>query len=112
MLAKVLNFNSYIWRICTSGDAQSTGLPLNYNGVIVGSVQVGSPAEKAGLQGITQNNFSNSQTVDDIITKVDGHPLKSIDDLINYIDLHKSIGDNVSLTVNRDGQIMNLNLVL
>jgi S1-C subfamily serine protease len=38
--------------------------------------------------------------------------LRSIDDLINYIDLHKSIGDNVVLTVNRHGQIMNLNLVL
>ncbi|MGB6673935.1 MAG: hypothetical protein WBE34_16005, partial [Candidatus Nitrosopolaris sp.] len=43
---------------------------------------------------------------------VDGHPLRSIDDLINYIDLHKSIGDNVGLSVNRHGQIMNLNLVL
>ncbi len=48
----------------------------------------------------------------DIITAIDGHPLKSIDDLINYIDLHKSIGDNVVLTVNRHGQILNLNLAL
>ena len=48
----------------------------------------------------------------DVITGVDGHPLKSVDDLINYIDSHKSIGDNVVLTVNRHGQIMNLNLVL
>ena len=48
----------------------------------------------------------------DIITAIDGHHLRSIDDLISYIDLHKSIGDNALLTVNRHGQIMNLNLVL
>ena len=84
---------------------QSAGLPLNYKGVIVSSVQSGSPAEKAGLQGITQNDFSNTQAVGDIIKRIDGHSLKSMDDLINYID-------NVVLTVNRHGQIMNLNLVL
>jgi S1-C subfamily serine protease len=92
--------------------AQSAGLPLNYKGVVVSSIQSGSPAEKAGLQGITQNDFSNTQAVGDIITAIDGHPLKSIDDLINYIDLHKSIGDNVVLTVNRHGQLLNLNLAL
>jgi len=92
--------------------AQSAGLPLNYKGVVVSSIQSGSPAEKAGLQGITQNDFSNTQAVGDIITAIDGHPLKSIDDLINYIDLHKSIGENVALTINRHGQVMNLNMVL
>jgi S1-C subfamily serine protease len=92
--------------------AQSASLSLNYKGVVVSSIQSGSPAEKAGLQGITQNNFSNTQAVGDIITAIDGHPLKSIDDLINYIDLHKSIGENVALTINRHGQVMNLNMVL
>jgi S1-C subfamily serine protease len=64
------------------------------------------------LQGVTHNDFSNTQSVGDIITGIDGHPIKSIDDLINYIYLHKSIGDNVVLGVNRHGQIMNLNVVL
>ena len=92
--------------------AQAAGLPRNDKGVVVGSVQTGSPAQKAGLQGVTQNDFSNAQNLGDIITGIDGHPVKSIDDLINYIDLHKSIGDNVGLTVNRHGQIVNLNMVL
>ena len=92
--------------------AQSASLPRNYKGVVVGSVQAGSPAEKAGLQGIVQNDVSNTQQVGDIITGIDGHPVRNIDDLINYIDSHKSIGDNVVLTVNRHGQILNLNLVL
>ena len=92
--------------------SQAAGLPLNYKGVVVSSIQSGSPAEKAGLQAIAQNDFSNTQSVGDIITAIDGHPLKSIDDLINYVDLHKSIGDNAVLTVNRHGQILNLNLAL
>jgi S1-C subfamily serine protease len=92
--------------------SQNAGLPRNDKGVVVGSVQTGSPAEKAGLQGVTQNDFSNTQSVGDIITGIDGHPVRSIDDLINYIDSHKSIGDNVGITVNRHDQIMNLNLVL
>jgi S1-C subfamily serine protease len=96
----------------TPEQAISAGLPRNYKGVVVGSVQPGSPAEKGGLQGIPQGDLSTAQKTGDIITGVDGHSVRSIDDLINYIDLHKAIGDNVVLTVNRQGQVMNLNLVL
>ena len=92
--------------------AQSAGLPRNSKGVIVASIESRSPAEKAGLQGITLNNSSNTQKVGDIITGIDGRHMRSIDDLIGYVDLHKSIGDNVMLTVNRHGQILNLNTVL
>ena len=92
--------------------AQGAGLPRNSKGVIVASIESRSPAERAGLQGITQNNSSNTQKIGDIITGIDGRHLRSIDDLISYIDSHKSIGDKVVLTVNRHGQIMNLNLVL
>jgi S1-C subfamily serine protease len=98
--------------VITPDIAQSAGLPRTYKGVVVASVQSGSPAEKAGLNGVTQNDLSDTQQIGDIITGIDGHPLKSMDDLINYIDLHKSVGDNVMLTVNRHDQIMNLNLVL
>ena len=92
--------------------AQIASLPRNFKGVLVASIQSRSPAEKAGLQGTTLNTSSNTQQVGDIITEIDGRHLRSLDDLITYIDLHKSIGDNVGLTVNRHGQIMNLNLVL
>src|SRR5215469_16815631 len=76
-------------RAITPDIAESAGLPLNYKGVIVSSVQSSSPAEKAGLHGINQNSSSNTQKVGDIITGIDGRHLRSIDDLITYIDLHK-----------------------
>jgi len=92
--------------------AQSAGLPRNSKRVVVASIESRSPAEGAGVHGLNQNNSSNTQKVGDIITGIDGRHLRNIDDLISYIDSHKSIGDNVVLTVNRHGQIMNLNLVL
>ena len=98
--------------VITPDIAQSVGLPRNYKGVVVVSVQGGSPAERAGLKGVTQNDVSNTQQIGDIITGIDGHPLRSMDDLINYVDLHKSVGDKVMLTVKRHDQIMNLNLML
>src|SRR5919197_360653 len=84
---------------------KAAGLPANYKGVIVGSVQPGSPAEKAGLNGLTQDDDSGTTHMGDIITAVDGHSTRQIDDIISYIDSYKNVGDNVNLSVNRDGQI-------
>jgi S1-C subfamily serine protease len=92
--------------------AQNATLPRNYKGVVIGSVQPGSPADKAGLQATTQDISGSNRHIGDIITAVDGHPTKQIDDIINYIESHKNVGDNVKLTINRDGKLMNLTATL
>src|ERR687886_1779958 len=51
---------------------RAMGLPTNYKGVLVASVQPDSPAGKAGLKGLTQDDSGAIQT-GDIITAVDGH---------------------------------------
>ena len=84
---------------------KAMGLPTNYKGVIVGSVQQGGPAQKAGLRGLTED-VRGTTKIGDIITVVDGHPVRQIDDIINYIESQKNVGDNIKLTVNRNGQIM------
>ncbi|HXY26310.1 MAG TPA: Do family serine endopeptidase [Candidatus Acidoferrum sp.] len=58
-------------------------------GVIIESVQPGSPAEKAGLKG------------GDVITSVNGHPVKNGNDLVNPI-AESPIGSPVKLTYMRD----------
>ncbi len=83
---------------------QSAGLPRNYKGVVVGSVQPGSPADKAGIQALTQDMAGSNTRIGDIITSIDGHPTRQIDDIINYVDSNKNVGDNVKLTINRNGQ--------
>ena len=96
----------------TADVAQSGGLPVNYKGVVVSSVQSGSPADKAGLKGTTRDIIGPNTHIGDIITAIDGHTVKRIDDIINYIEMHKSVGSNVKLTINRNGQTKDLNAVL
>src|ERR1051326_1979170 len=88
---------------------KAVGLPTNYKGVLVASVQPDSPAGKAGLKGLPQGDSVNAPSEPgDIIIAVDGHPVRQIDDIINYIESQKNVGDNIKLTVNRNGQIMDL----
>jgi S1-C subfamily serine protease len=96
----------------TADVAQSAGLPVNYKGVVVSSVQSGSPADKAGLKGTTRDIIGPNTHIGDIITAIDGRTVKRIDDIINYIEMHKSVGSNVKLTINRNGQTKDLNAVL
>jgi len=86
-------------------------LPQNYKGVLVASVQAASPAEKVGLRGLAQNDSGISH-LGDIIIAIDGLLLRQIDDIINYIELHKNVGDTVKLTVNRNGKIIELTATL
>jgi S1-C subfamily serine protease len=90
---------------------RAIGLPANYKGVIIGSVQPGSPAGIAGLKGLTQDDNGATHT-GDIITAVDGRPVRQIDDIINYIESQKNVGDNIKLKVNRNGQITELTATL
>jgi S1-C subfamily serine protease len=124
---------SHPWLGITGGKilsevSNSTGLPKNYKGVMISTIQAGSPADKAGLRGLNQssndsmnngNNFPinrsgilSANKIPDIIIAIDGHPVRQIDDIINYLDQHKSVGDPVELKINRDGQIMNITTVL
>jgi S1-C subfamily serine protease len=96
----------------TAEVAQSAGLPVNYKGVVVSSIQSGSPADKAGLKGTTRDIIGPNTHIGDVITAIDGRTVKRIDDIINYIEMHKSVGSNVKLTINRNGQIKDLNAVL
>ncbi len=88
-------------RTLSPAEARSLGVPY---GVAVIAVDPGSAAEQAGLQPA-----SNSSG--DVVTAIDGKPMKTFDDLANYID-GKSVGDTVTLTVHRGGKDVQLTATL
>jgi S1-C subfamily serine protease len=74
------------------------------SGILVQSVSPGSPAAKAGIRGgsaQTTLNGSSVQLGGDVITKIDGKPIGSMDDVISAI-ADKKPGDSVSVTYVRD----------
>lgn len=88
-----------------------TGIPMNLSGVYVDTITKNGPADKAGVNGSTIDEYSKKH-LGDIITAIDGHRLTRVDDLASYIDQHKSVGDTITLTVYRHGHFLQLKTVL
>ncbi|MFL6369680.1 MAG: S1C family serine protease [Nitrososphaeraceae archaeon] len=86
-------------------------LPTNFKGVYVGLIKKDGPADKAGIHGSTIDQYSMKHG-GDIIIAVDGHTVTRSEDLISYIDDHKSVGDSVIFTVHRNGHALNLKTTL
>jgi S1-C subfamily serine protease len=86
-------------------------LPPNFKGVYVDSIKKDGPADKAGIHGSTIDQYSMKHG-GDIITAVDGHVVNRSEDLISYIDDHKSAAGSVTFTVYRNGHTLNLNTTL
>ena len=86
-------------------------LPTNFKGVYVDLIKKDGPADKAGIHGSTIDEYSMKHG-GDIIIAVDGHTVTRSEDLISYIDDHKSVGDSVIFTVHRNGHALNLKTTL
>ncbi len=83
------------------------------SGVYVMDVTAGGPADQAGLHAGTHvTSVSGLYSGGDLITAVDGKQVLAYSDLISYIMAHKSPGDTIQLTVIRDGQELQIPLVL
>lgn len=74
-------------------------------GAYVTEVTSDSPAESAGLIGMTGPGG-------DLIIAVDGEPVLSSDDLIGYLVFEAEVGQSVELTVLRDGEEVKVPVVL
>jgi S1-C subfamily serine protease len=95
--------------------AKSLELPRNFKGAAVVSVVDNSPADKGGVRGqLIREDLGGNQIVrsGDIVTKIDSQPVKSMDDVISYLDESKQVGDKVTLTINREGQNLEVPITL
>ena len=80
---------------------------------IVQDVDPDSPAAKIGIEGLEPNlsSISDPFIVHDIITAINGSPIKNSSDFYNYIN-NKSVGDKVVLTTMHDGVTRNFTITL
>ena len=84
-------------------------------GFLIATVIEGSPADTAGLQGvtITKEIDGREYALDgDIIIKIDDVVVRKISDILIHLQREKSIGDELIMTVNRDGTMIEAVLVL
>lgn len=80
-------------------------------GVVISYVPEGSAAEKAGLKGMRRDRMGRLH-MGDIIKKIDGVKVESIEDLMGILEKYK-IGDRVKVEVKRDsGELQTISLTL
>lgn len=79
-------------------------------GVVVRVVRPGTPAERAGLRGLSRDG-SGALILGDIIVGIDGAPVRNYDDLYNALDHYKA-GDRVEVRVLREGKKRTLKVEL
>ena len=84
-------------------------------GFLVIDVNANGPADKAGIQGGDEIDRVNGREVElggDVIIAIDGKPVRKIDDVLSHLEREKSVGDKISLTIIRDGNIQEKNTTL
>ncbi len=84
-------------------------------GILVTEVISGSPADLADLRGSDDTQIIEGVEVPiggDVIIEVDKIPVITMDDLVVYMERNTFPGDSVELTIIRDGQELNLDVIL
>ena len=89
-------------------------LPVK-RGAYVAEASAGGPAAQAGLRGASTSTTVNGravQTGGDVVTAINGQPVNAFDDLLIYIALQTQPGQDVTLSIVRDGQAQDVKLRL
>ena len=93
--------------------AQAVNLPVK-EGVLVQEVVKNGPADKAGIQGGTTAatiDGANFSLGGDIITKINGKKISSMDEVVNIVNAAKP-GESVEVTVLRGGSTKTVSVTL
>lgn len=101
-------------RDMTPGIADRLGLE-EPRGFLVMEVVSGSPAEQAGIRSGNEDATIDGLPVKlggDVIVSVDNKTVRKIDDILVYLQREKSVGDELQLTILRNGHEMQVNAIL
>ncbi len=91
--------------------ASIANITQNLKGVSVNTIVQAGPADKAGLNGTTIDQYGRKHG-GDVIVAVDGDKIREFEQLVSYIEGNKSPGDHVVLSVFRNGNVLDLDAVL
>jgi len=83
---------------------------LGVEGVVVREVTPGTPADRAGMLGLSQSR-SGRVVLGDVILAVDGKPVNSLDELLDAFDA-AGVGAKLELTVLRDEETRRVEVTL
>lgn len=82
---------------------------IGIEGVLILAVEKNGPADEVGLRPTTQ--YMGEIVLGDIIIKVAGVPVRSYDDVRNQLERFR-VGDEIALTVTRDGSSQDIKVRL
>jgi 2-alkenal reductase len=95
--------------------AEAMNLPVDTRGALVQQVTPGGPSEKAGLQPSTTTvtiSGVDGTVGGDVITAIDGQPIKNMSDIIAYLAIQTQVGQTVKLSVLRNGETQTIDVTL
>jgi len=84
-------------------------------GILVVDITANSPADKAGIRGgdvLTTVDGQDIRLGGDIIVAVDNQSVRAMEDLLSYLEEQKAVGDNIELSVIRDGKTQHIDMIL
>ncbi len=91
---------------------EALGLP-QANGAYVTSITPGGPADKAGIKAGTQpSSIEGYLKGGDLVIAVDGVKVNEFNDLLSYMILNKVPGDQITMTVLRNGTSVDMVVTL
>ncbi|HET7009138.1 MAG TPA: trypsin-like peptidase domain-containing protein [Anaerolineales bacterium] len=91
---------------------EALGLPPDAVGAYVTCVTPRGPADEAGVIGAGPCNGPDIRAGGDLIIAIDGTPVRNFADLLSYLIRNTEVGQEVVLTVLRQGEEVDLTLTI
>jgi 2-alkenal reductase len=101
----VTSLNEENWNLRT---VEALGLPSNATGAYVTCVTPDGPAARGGVVGAGRCNGGGLEPGGDLIVAIDGSPIRTFSDMLAYLLKETSVGQEITITVVRDGQALDL----
>jgi 2-alkenal reductase len=91
---------------------EALGLPADTTGAYITCLVAGGPAAQAGLLGGSSCDDPELRTGGDLVIAINGQPVETFSDLLSYLITQTGVGEEVTLTVLRDGQTVDVQVTL